>query len=170
MSSEKILNQKKEIVSEITEKMKNAQSFVLVDYQGLTVEHATNLRSKAREAGIDYKVYKNTFMRFAAKECGYDELSDVFEGITAVAFCNEDAVAPAKLIYDYVTDNKLNTLSFKGGVIDKKVTAKEEIVQIAQLPSKDVMLARLLGSINAPISNLVYALDAIRKQKEEQTA
>ena len=109
-------------------------------------------------------------MRFAAKECGYDELSDVFEGITAVAFCNEDAVAPAKLIYDYVTDNKLNTLSFKGGVIDKKVTAKEEIVQIAQLPSKDVMLARLLGSINAPISNLVYALDAIRKQKEEQTA
>ena len=170
MSSEKILNGKKVIVQEITEKMQNAQSFVLVDYQGLSVDHATALRKKAREAGVDYKVYKNTFMRFAAKECGYDELTDALEGITAVAFCNEDAVAPAKLIYDYVTENKLGTLKFKGGVIDKKVTPVDEIAKIAQLPSKDVLLAKLLGSMKAPISNFVYALDAIKKQKEEQTA
>ena len=124
--------------------------------------------AKLSEAGIDYKVYKNTFMRFAAKECGYDELSDVFEGITAVAFCNEDAVAPAKLIYDYVTDNKLNTLSFKGGVINKKVTAKEEMVESLSCPTKDVCFARLpFGSINAPISNLVYALDAIQKAEKK---
>ena len=170
MSSERILEGKKAIVNEITEKMQNAESFVLVDYQGRSVEHATALRKIAREAGVDYKVYKNTFMRFAAKACGYDELTEVLEGITAVAFCDSDAVAPAKVIYDYATANKLQTLKFKGGVVEKKVTSAEEVSSIAQLPSKDAMIARVLGSMNAPISNFVYALDAIRKQKEEATA
>lgn len=170
MSSEKILEGKKAIVSEIAEKMKSAESFVLVDYQGLSVEHATALRKAAREAGVDYKVYKNTFMRLAAKESGYDDLTGILEGITAVAFCDNDAVAPAKVIYDYVTANKLQTLKFKGGVVEKKVSSAAEVEAIAQLPGKDVMIARVLGSMNAPIANFVYALDAIRKQKEEATA
>ncbi len=170
MSSEVILNQKKEIVKEIADKMKNAQSFVLIDYKGITVEQATTLREKARNAGIDYKVYKNTFMRFAAKESGYDELVDILAGPTAVVFCENDAIAPAKLVYDFVKERKLNILAFKGGVIDKTITGVEEITAIAQLPSKDQLIAKILGSINSPIANLVYTFEAIRKQKEEQSA
>ncbi len=167
MSSGEILKQKQAVVDEITEKMKNAKSFVLVDYSGITVEHVTALRAKAREAGVDYKVYKNTFMNLAAQKAGYSDLSECFNGITAVAFAEDDAVAPAKVIYNYVKDNKLETLAFKGGVIDKNITATDEIEKIAQLPGKEVLLAKMLGSMNAPIANLVYALDAVRKKLEE---
>ena len=168
MSNKQVLDQKKVIVEEITEKMKKAESFVLVDYKGLSVDHATNLREKARELGVDYKVYKNTLIRFAAKNCGYDALVEMLEGITAVAFCEKDAVAPAKLIYDYVKENKLATLAFKGGVVENVIRSAEEVASIAQLPGKDTLIARMLGSINSPISKLVYTLDAIRQQKEEQ--
>ena len=167
MSTGKILEQKEAIVAEITEKMQNATSFVLVDYSGITVENVTDLRSKAREAGVDYKVYKNTFMNIAAKAAGYEGLSDCFNGITAVAFSDTDAVAPAKVINDFVTDKKLQTLSFKGGVIDKKITSVDEIKQIATLPPRDILISRVVGSLNAPIANLVYALDAIKKKMEE---
>ncbi len=170
MSSEAILNSKKEIVKEIADKMKNSQSFVLVDYKGITVEQATALREKAREAGIEYKVYKNTFMRFAAKDSGYEELQPILEGPTAVVFCENDAIAPAKLIFDFVKERKLTVLAFKGGVIDKSITSVDEITAIAQLPSKDQLIAKILGSINSPIANLVYTFEAIRKQKEEQSA
>ena len=122
MSSGAILEQKKQIVSEIAEKMKSAQSFVIVNYKGINVEKVTALRVKAREMGVEYKIYKNTFLRFAAKECGFDALESCFEGTTAIAFCNTDAVAPAKLIADFVKDNKLQTLDFIGGVIDGNVT------------------------------------------------
>ncbi|MBR4395274.1 MAG: 50S ribosomal protein L10 [Eubacteriaceae bacterium] len=168
LANEQVLDAKKAVVSEIVDKIKKAQSFVMVDYQGLTVENATDLRAKAREMGVDYKVYKNTLMRLAAKETGYDDLVPIFEGITAVAFSDSDAVAPAKLIYDFVKDKRLNTLKFKGGVVENEIKDADTISQIAQLPSKDVLIARVLGSINAPLSKLVYVIDAIAKQKEEQ--
>ncbi len=166
MASEAILNQKKEIVKEIADKMKAAESFVLVDYKGINVEKVTRLRSIARERGIDYRIYKNTFMTFAAKEAGYDALIPCFEGTTAVAFCNTDVVAPAKLIAEFVKDNKLQTLAFKGGVIDKVVADVDTITKIAQLPSKDTLLAKMLGSLNAPISSFARVLNAIKEQKE----
>ncbi len=167
MSSGAILEQKKQVVSEITDKMKNAESFVIVDYKGINVENVTALREKAREMGIEYKIYKNTFMRFAAKESGYENLAECLVGTTAVAFSNEDAVAPAKLIADFVKERKLQTLDFLGGVIDKHIMDVESIKKISQLPSKEEMLAKMLGSLNAPIANFAYVISAIQKQKEE---
>lgn len=167
LSSEKILQQKKEIVAEIASKMKEAASFVVVDYQGINVEKVTALREKARELGLDYKIYKNTFLRFAAKECGYDELGDIFVGSSAILFSNDDVVAPAKLIREFATANKMDILNFKGGVVDKKVASVDEITAVSKLASREELLARMVGCFKAPISNLVYALDAIRKEKEQ---
>ena len=165
MSSGAILEQKKQIVSEIAGKMKEAQSFVIVNYKGINVEKVTALRVKAREMGVEYKIYKNTFLRFAAQECGYDELVSCFEGTTAIAFSDTDAVAPAKLIADFAKDNKLQTLEFIGGVIDNAVTDADSIQKISQLPSKEVLIAKMLGSLNAPIANFAYVINAIKDQK-----
>ena len=166
MSSAAILEGKKAIVSEIAEKMKKSASFVVVDYKGIDVTNVTALRAKAREMGVEYKIYKNTFLRFAAKECGYDELVDVLKGSTAIAFCEDDPIAPAKVIADFVKANDLDTLEFKGGVIDNKVSSVDEIKKIATLPSRDEMLAKMLGSLNAPISNFACVINAIKEQKE----
>lgn len=167
MSSEKILAKKKEIVASIAAKMKEAASFVVVDYQGIDVEKVTALREKAREANLDYKVYKNTFLRFAAKESGYEALEEIFVGASAIVFSNDDVVAPAKLIGDFVKANKLDILSYKGGVIDGKISSIEEITAVSKLASRDELLAKMVGCLNAPIANLVYTVEAIRKQKEE---
>ncbi len=111
MSSGAILEQKKQVVSEIADKMKNAESFVIVDYKGINVENVTALREKAREMGVEYKIYKNTFMRFAAKESGMRS-GGMFGWNNRVAFSNEDAVAPAKWIADFVKERKLQHLIF----------------------------------------------------------
>jgi large subunit ribosomal protein L10 len=166
MSSEAILEAKKAIVAEITEKMQNAVSFVIVDYKGINVAQVTELRERARKSGIDYKIYKNTFARFAARNCGYDDLVDKLEGPSAIAFSSSDAVAPAKLISEFVKEFRLQVLEFKGGVIDKKVSSPEELTQIAQLPSKEVLLSQVVGSFNAPIAKLAYAINALKEKLE----
>lgn len=170
MASEAILEGKKQIVKEIADKMKASQSFVIVDYQGINVEEATALREKAREADVDYKIYKNTFMRFAAKECKFDALLECLTGTSAIAFCESDTVAPAKVIADFVKERKLSILDFKGGVIDGEVYDVENIKKVSQLPAKEVLLAKILGSLNAPITNVVYAINAIKEKKEQETA
>ena len=170
MSSQAILEEKKLVVSEIVEKIKNSSSFVVVDYQGINVEQVTNLRNKAREAGVEYKIYKNTFLRFAAKECGYEALADSLLGQNAVVFSENDPVAPAKLIADFVKENRLQILEFKAGVIDKKISSADEIRAISQLPAKDVLLARILGSLNAPISKFVYAVNALKEKLEQEAS
>ena len=170
MSSQAILEEKKLVVSEIVEKMKSSSSFVVVDYQGINVEQVTNLRNKAREAGVEYKIYKNTFLRFAAKECGYEDLTDSLQGQNAVIFSENDPVAPAKLIADFVKENRLQILEFRTGVIDKKISSADEIRAISQLPAKDVLLARILGSLNAPISKFVYALNALKEKLEQEAS
>ncbi len=166
MSSPAILEEKKKVVAEISEKMKNAESFVIVDYKGITVDQVTELRARARQAGVEYKVYKNTFMKFAAKDCNYEELFPAFEGPSAIIFSNEDSIACAKIVYDFVKEKKLGILAFKGGVIEKKVEDVASISKIAQLPGKDVLIAKMLGSLNSPIANLAYVLNAIKDQKE----
>jgi len=169
---------KQQIVSEIKAKFENSSSVVLTDYRGLNVAQVTELRKKMREAGVEYRVLKNTMIRFAAHELGLEGLDPYLEGPTAVAF-SADPVAPAKIIYDFAKDNK--QLEIKVGVLDGKVIDVAQVKALAELPSREELLAKVLGGMQAPLYGLasvlsgtlrsfVYALDAVRKQKEEAQA
>lgn len=149
---------KQVIVQEIADKFKNAQATVVVDYRGLNVEEVTELRKKARENNIDYKVYKNSMMRFAAKEAGVEGLLDVLVGPTAVAFCESDPVAPAKLIADFAKDHK--ALEIKAGVVEGKVLDVKGVEDLAKLPPREVLVAKALGGLNAPIAGFANVLNA----------
>lgn len=159
MPSSKVLESKKQIVADMIEKLKTAQAGVLVDYCGLTVEEDTDLRNKLRAAGVEYKVVKNTLTRFAAKEVGFDELDAVLNGPTSLAVSYDDPVAPAKVIADFAKDNE--KLEIKSGFLDGKVISLDEINQLAKTPSKDVLIAKIMGSLNSPISALARTLQAI---------
>lgn len=162
-------------VAEIKELLASAKCTVLVDFCGLTVAQDTALRRKMREGGVHYNVVKNTLLRIAAQEADIEGLESFLEKNTAIAVSPEDPVAVAKIICDFAKENK--ELKVKAGVLDGKVISAEEIKALAALPPKEVLVAKLLGSMNAPISgfvnvlqgtirNVVYALDAVRKQKE----
>ncbi len=159
MPSEKILAQKKQVVAELAEKFKNSVSGVIIDYKGITVEQDTNLRRKFREAGVDYAVIKNTLMRFAVKEAGLDDLSAILEGTSALAICENDPVAPAKVFKDFLKENEELELSFKGGFVDGKVLSVDEIKALADLPPKEVLIAKVLGGLNSPIAGLANVLN-----------
>ncbi len=159
MPSQKILEEKKQIVAGITEQFKTAVSGVFVDYCGLTVEEDTQLRNKLREAGVEYKVIKNTLTRFAAKEVGFDELDPILNGPTSLALSMTDEVAPAKVIADFAKTHE--QLEIKGGFLDGKVLELAEVKQLAATPNRETLLAKLLGSLNAPISNLARTLQAL---------
>ena len=149
-------------VAEIKEKLEKAQSVVLASYQGLTVEQDTNLRKSLREAGVEYKVYKNTL---AAKELGFDGIVEYLEGPVSIAFGYEDATAPARILNDFAKENK--KLELKAAIVEGTVYNKEQTEQLAAIPSREVLLAKLLGSIKSPLSNFAYLLSAIADKKEE---
>ncbi|MCQ2373637.1 MAG: 50S ribosomal protein L10 [Phascolarctobacterium sp.] len=162
-------------VAELKEIFSSAKCVVLVDFCGLTVAQDTDLRRKMREAGVAYEVNKNTLIRIAAEQAGVEGLAAILEKNTAVASSAEDAVAVAKVICEFAKTNK--QLVVKAGVLDGKVISADEVKALASLPSKEVLIAKMLGSMNAPISgfvnvlqgtirNVVYALDAVRKAKE----
>ena len=162
-------------VAELKELLTNSKCAILVDFCGLTVAQDTVLRRKMREAGVNYSVVKNTLLRIAAEEAGIEGLEAVLEHNTAIAVAPEDPVAVAKIICEFAKENK--ALKVKIGVLDGKVISAEEIKALAALPPKEVLIAKMLGSMNAPISgfvnvlqgtirNVVYALEAVRKQKE----
>ncbi|QZY54637.1 50S ribosomal protein L10 [Crassaminicella profunda] len=153
------LETKKQVVEEIKEKFSKAQSAVVVDYRGLTVEEATQLRKNMREAGVEYKVYKNTLMRLAVKETEFEPLTADLTGPNAVAFGYEDPVTPAKILNDFAKEHK--TLELKSAVVEGQYYGVDTIKEIAEIPSRDVLLAKLLGSIKSPLSNLAYLLQAI---------
>jgi large subunit ribosomal protein L10 len=168
---------KQAVVEEIKNKFAESKTAVLVDYRGLNVAEVSDLRSKAREAGIDYKVYKNTMMRFAVKELGYDELLEHLVGPTAVAFCNESEVAASKVMYEFGKDNE--ALEIKAGLVDGTVMDVAGIKAVAGLPSKEILVAKALGGLNAPIAGfanvlnanikgLAVALGAIMEQKQAE--
>ena len=159
MPSAKVLENKKAVVAQLAEQLKTAQSGILVDYIGLTVEEDTDLRRKLREGGVDYKVVKNTLTRFAAKEVGFDELDDVLNGPTSLALGFEDPVAPAKIIADFAKKN--DKISIKAGFLDGKVISLDEIKKLADTPSKETLIVTILSSLNAPASNLARLLQAI---------
>jgi len=170
--------QKAEAIQSIKEKLEKAQAVVLTDYRGLNVAQVTELRKRLREAGVEYKVLKNTLTKIAAKEVGIDEAVDSYlEGPTAVAFTYGDPVAVAKILADYAKDN--DKLEIKAGILENKVIDAAGVQALAKLPSREVLIAQVLAGMQAPISgfvnvlqgtirNLVYALDAVRQQKEEK--
>ena len=159
MPSQKVLEEKKQIVSSIAEQFKTAVSGVFVDYCGLTVEEDTQLRNKLREANVEYKVIKNTLTRFAAKEVGFDELDPILNGPTSLAISMSDEVAPAKVLADFAKDHE--QLEIKAGFLDGKVLSLDEVKKLAATPNRETLLAKLLGSLNAPISNLARTLQAL---------
>lgn len=159
MPSANVLEQKKQIVADLVETLKAAQAGVLVDYRGITVEQDTQLRAKLREAGVEYKVVKNTLTRFAANEVGYQELDEQLNGPTALAISTTDPIAPAKVISDFAKD--VEALEIKAGFLDGKVITIDEVKKLASTPSKEVLIAKVMGSLNAPISKLVRTLQAL---------
>jgi large subunit ribosomal protein L10 len=158
MPSTKVLNKKREELKELSEKIKTAQSFVIADYRGINVEEVTGLRNELRKAGVEYKVIKNTLTRFAAKENGLEELIPHLEGPTAIAISYEDAVAPAKILSEYVKKNE--NFKLKVGYVDGKVISVAEIEQLAKIPSKEVLVAKVLGGLQSPMYGLVNVLNA----------
>lgn len=162
------LNDKKQVVEEIKDRFDRAVSAVLIDYRGLTVAEVTELRNKYREAGIDYKVLKNTLINRAIEGKGIDEIKEFLEGPTAVAFSYEDEVAPAKITYDFI--KSVNKMEIKCGIFNNEFTGKDDVIVLASLPSREELLAKAVGSIKSPIMNLVYTLNAIKEQKEKEEA
>ena len=161
----KAIEVKSQVVAEIVEKLQNSSSAIVVDYKGLTVEEVTELRKKMREAGVEYKVYKNTLVRKAAIEQFNDEL---LVGTNAIAFGYEDPVAPARIIKEFMDSHP--NMDLKMGVVEGEFYGKEDIVAFANIPSREVLLAKLLGSLKAPMSNFAYLLDAMIKKQEGQEA
>ena len=159
MPSQKVLQEKEQIVAGIAEQFKTAVSGVFVDYCGLTVEEDTQLRNKLRDAGVEYKVIKNTLTRFAAKEVGFDELDPILNGPTSLAISMTDEVAPAKVVAEFAKTHE--QLEIKGGFLDGKVLELAEVKALAATPNRETLLAKLLGSLNAPASNLARTLQAL---------
>ena len=168
MASEKILNQKKEEVSALAAKMKEAKLVLLTDYRGINVEDVTNLRTELRNAKAEYKVIKNNITRRALAECGIEGLEEQLTGPTAVIMSNEDYSEPAKAIYKFSKDNDFYKI--KGGVIEGKVMTAEEIITLAKLPSRETLLSMLAGALLGNISKLAVALDQVKVQKESAEA
>lgn len=153
---------KKPIVEEISTSIKDAQSVVLVDYRGLTVEQDTELRKTLRENNITYKVYKNTFMNFAFKGTDFEGLAPYLEGPSAIAISTEDATAPARVLSKFA--KTADKLEIKAGVVEGTVYDAAGIDQIAKVPSREELLSRLLGSMQAPIANFARVINQLAEK------
>ncbi len=167
------------VVEEVKDKLSRSKGTILADYRGLNVKQVTELRAKLREAGVEYKVVKNTLTSIAAKELGLDDLVEQLSGPTAIAFGYEDPVAPAKILAEFAKANK--ALELKGGVLTGSVIGVDDVKALAELPSREELLSQVVRGMQAPIAgmvnvlqgtirNVVYALEAVRKQKEEAGA
>ena len=157
LPSEKILEQKKAIVTELAERLKSSVAGVLVNYKGITVADDTKLRKELREAGVSYTVVKNTLLSRAAEQANLEGLNPVLEGTTALATSPEDYVAAARILSGYAEKNK--GFQIKAGFVDDGLLSVEEIKDLAKLPSKEVLVAKALGGLNAPISGFVTVLN-----------
>ena len=166
--SEVIIAKKAAIVEEVTEKVKTAAAVVIVDYRGLTVDEVTKLRKQLRDANVEIRVIKNSILSRAAKAAGLEGLDEVFTGPTAVAFSNEDVVAPAKIIDEFSKEAK--ALEIKGGIIEGKVSTLEEVTALAKLPSREGLLSMLLSVLQAPVRNVAYAINAVAEKDSEEVA
>ena len=157
------LEMKKTVVAGIKEKFEKAQTVLLVDYRGLTVAEDTELRNQLRKAGVEYAVLKNTMISRAIEGMNVDEMHASLEGPTAVAFGYEDMIAPAKILSDFAKKSK--KLTIKCGVCDGAYLNADGVEALASLPSKEVLIAKIMGSMMSSVSKFVYCVEAIRKQK-----
>ena len=156
---------KQPIVDKIAEEIKDAQSVVLVDYRGLTVAQDTELRKQLREAGVIYKVYKNTMMKRAFEGTEFAALDDCLEGPSAIAISKDDATAPARILYKFAQDAP--ALELKGGVVEGTAYDVAGISELAKIPSRDELLSKLLGSLQSPITNFARVIKQIAEQGGE---
>lgn len=153
---------KQPVVAEISELLNGAQTAVVVDYRGLTVEQDTQLRKQLREAGVTYKVYKNTMIRFAAKGTAFEALEPNLEGPTALAVSKTDATAPARILAEFA--KKADKLEIKGGVVEGNAYDAAGIMEIAKIPGREALISRLLGSMQSPITNMARVLNQIAEK------
>ncbi|WHY72505.1 50S ribosomal protein L10 [Fictibacillus enclensis] len=163
-----IIETKKQLVSDIAGQLRESKSTILVDYRGLTVAAVTELRKQLREAGVEFKVYKNSMTRRAADETGLSELNEHLVGPTAIAFSNDDVVAPAKILNNFAKEH--DALEIKAGVIEGRIATLEEVKALADLPSREGLLSMVLSVLQAPIRNFALVTKAVAEQKEEQGA
>ena len=166
MASEKILKQKQEEVKKLAEKMKNSSLVLLTDYRGINVADDTVLRKSIRNANGEYFIIKNNITRRALKECGIEEIE--LEGPTAVVLANEEYLPVLKAVYSYAKTTDFYKM--KAGVLEGKVTSAEELTVLAQLPSREELIAKLAGCLLANVSKLAATLDAVKVKKESEAA
>jgi large subunit ribosomal protein L10 len=164
----KNFDKKKKAVEEIKEKFDRAQAAVLVNYRGLNVEEVTELRKQFREAGAEYKIYKNNLVKIAIAGTAFESLSDDLKGPNAIAFGFDDPIVPAKLVQEFAKKHKL--LELKSAVVEGQYCDLEKLSSIANIPSREVLIAKFMGSIKSPISNFVYMAKAIADKKNEENA
>ncbi len=168
---------KKEILQELITKLKESKGVVLTDYQGMNVSQISRLRNELKEKRIEFKVVKNTLMEKASEELNVEDLTKDLIGCTAMAFCSDDGIAPARFLKEYFKKNKID-LKIKSGLIDGRVFSPERIMEIASLPSKDVLVAQMINGVKSPLYSLVfilqgplrgliYTLEAVKKEKEK---
>lgn len=161
-----MIEKKGQVVDEITTKLKESLSTIVVDYRGLTVSEITELRKELREANVDFKVYKNSMVRRATQATDMTGIDEQLVGPTAIAFSNDDVIAPAKILHNFA--KKHEALELKAGIIEGRVASLEEVQALAILPSRDGLLSMLLNVMQAPIRNFALATKAVAEQKEEQ--
>ncbi|WP_040953136.1 50S ribosomal protein L10 [Gorillibacterium massiliense] len=164
MPNAKVLEEKQQLVSEISSKLKDSSSTVVVDYRGLNVSQVTTLRKQLREAGVEFQVLKNTVVRRATAEVELSDLDQYLTGPTAIAFSKEDAVAPAKILSEFAKKN--DKLNVKGGVVEGKVVGYDQIKALADLPSREGLLSMLLSVLQAPVRNFALAVKAVAEKQE----
>jgi large subunit ribosomal protein L10 len=152
-------NSKEQLVAELSAKLKESKAAFLANYRGISVEQSNELRIKLRNAGVEYRVVKNTLLSLACKGTDFECLQEQLTGPTALALALEDPVEPAKVLFDFAKDSKFFEL--KSGALDGKLLSVEEIEALSKLPSREVLLGKMLGSINAPVSNFVGVLAAV---------
>lgn len=165
MPNANVLSEKQAIVAALTEKLQGASAGVLVDYKGITVSEDTELRAECRKNELDYAVVKNTLLRFACKNCGLDEMDEALNGTTALAVSHGDPIAPMSVINKFAKKFNGAKFTIKAGFMDGKVLSLDEVMALAELPSKDALQAQVLGTMLAPITSLAIVLKAIAEQK-----
>lgn len=159
MPSKSILEQKQAVVAELAEMLKNSPAGVLVNYQGITVDADTKLRKALRESGVKYMVMKNSLTGRACDEVGLGDMKQYLTGMTAIAISESDPIAPAKVMKEYA--DKIESFEILAGYLDGAVVTKDTVMSLADIPSKEVLLAKFMGSIKSPLYGFAYALQAI---------
>ena len=165
MPNAKVLAKKQEDAKNLKEKFDKSKLVILADYRGINVEDITKMRAELRKTDCEYIVAKNSTLRFAVKDSDIEGISEYLEGPTAVTFSYDDYVAPAKVLYDYA--EKSDFYKIKAGIMDGKVISADEVIKLAKLPSKEMLLTQLATVLLANIRNLAVVLDQAREKQEE---